>query len=323
MKAGFSRVGFILAAAGSAVGLGNIWKFPYVTGENGGGAFVLMYLISIAFIGLSIFIAESYIGKESKANAATSYQIVSKSQNKSWRWAGFQIFAGIIILSFYAFIIGWIIDYLIISVTGLPTTIKEAEDTFTNLIKQKIGTQIVFHTVVVATMIFIALKGIKDGIEKLNLILMPLLALILFGLLIYSFSLNSFNQAIEFMFMPDWSKVNVDSILAAIGQAFFTLSLGMGIIITYSASMGKETNLIKSSVFVAIADTAVALVAGIIIFSFLFEAGAQSTEGPGLVFISLPLIFGGWGVFGQIIAISFFLALLFAGITSAVSLLEP
>ncbi len=319
----FSRIGFILAAAGSAVGLGNIWKFPYVTGENGGGAFVILYLIAIAFIGLSIFIAESYIGKESKANAASGYQILSKSQNKNWRWGGFQIFAGIIILSFYAFIIGWIIDYLIISFTGLPSTIKEAEDTFTNLITNEIGTQILFHTIVVATMIFIALKGIKKGIERLNLILMPLLALILFGLLMYAMTLDSFGKAIDFMFMPDWSKITVDSILAAVGQAFFTLSLGMGIIITYSASMGKDTNFVKSSVFVAIVDTAVALIAGIIIFSFLFAAGAKSTAGPGLVFISLPLIFAGWGVFGQVIAVAFFCALLFAGITSAVSLLEP
>ena len=323
MKTGFSKVGFILAAAGSAVGLGNIWKFPYVTGENGGGAFVLIYLLAIALIGLTIFIAESYIGRESRANAASGYQVVSKSQSKHWGWAGFQIFAGIIILSFYAFIIGWIIDYIIISVTGLPSTIKEAEATFTNLITNEIGTQIFFHTVVVATMIFIALKGVKDGIEKLNLILMPLLALILCGLLIYSFTLDSFGQALAFMFSPDWSKITVDSILAAVGQAFFTLSLGMGIIITYSASMDKDANFIKSSVFVAIVDTSVALIAGLIIFSFLFAAGAKSTAGPGLVFISLPLIFSGWGVFGQVIAIAFFCALLFAGITSAVSLLEP
>lgn len=133
----------------------------------------------------------------------------------------------IIILSFYVFIIGCIIDYLIISITGLPSTIKEAKDTFTNLITHKIGTQILFHTIVVANMTFIKLKGIKDGIEKLNLILMPLLAIILFGLLIYATTLDSFGKAIDFMFMPDWSKVTVDSLLAAVGQIFFTLSLGM------------------------------------------------------------------------------------------------
>lgn len=319
----FSRVGFILAAAGSAVGLGNIWKFPYVTGEFGGGAFVLIYLIAIATIGLTIFIAESFIGKEARTNAAAAYQEVSSSKKSTWRWAGFQIFAGIIILSFYTFIIGWILHYIVISVTGLPTEIKQAETMFTTLITKEIGTQILFHTIVTLTMVYIVLKGVKKGIEKLNLILMPLLAVILFGLLMYSFTLDSFSKAIEFMFMPDWSKIGVDAVLAAVGQAFFTLSLGMGIIITYSASMAKDANFVKSSVMVAIVDTSVALIAGIIIFSFLFSAGAESSAGPGLVFISLPLIFGTWGVFGQIVALAFFLALLFAGITSAVSLLEP
>lgn len=319
----FSRIGFILAAAGSAVGLGNIWKFPYVTGENGGGAFVLIYLIAIALIGLTIFIAESYIGKESRTNAAHAYQLVSKSQKRSWRWAGFQIFTGIVILSFYAFIIGWILNYILLSFTGFPTDIKEAENVFTNLISVEIGKQVLFHTIVTITIIFIILRGVKEGIEKLNLILMPLLGLILIGLLLYSLTLDSFTQAVEFMFMPDWSKINENAILAAVGQAFFTLSLGMGIIITYSASMGKETNFVKSSVMVALVDTSVAIIAGIIIFSFLFSAGAKSTAGPGLVFISLPLIFSTWGVFGQIVGCAFFIALLFAGITSAVSLLEP
>ncbi len=323
MKTGFSRIGFVLAAAGSAVGLGNIWRFPYVTGEHGGGVFVFLYLISIALIGLTVFIAESYIGKESRTNAAASYQVTSATNNKNWRWAGFQIFAGIVILSFYAFIIGWIINYILISFTGLPSSIKDAQDTFTNLITYEIGTQILFHTIVIAIIVYIGLKGIKEGIEKANLILMPLLAVILIGLLIYSTTLDSFGKAISFMFMPDWSKFNVDSVLAAVGQAFYTLSVGMGIIITYSASMAKDANIVRSSIYVAIVDTLVALMAGVIIFSFLFSAGAESAAGPGLVFISLPLIFGGWGIFGQIIAISFFCALLFAGITSAVSLLEP
>ncbi len=319
----FSRIGFILAAAGSAVGLGNIWRFPYVTGEHGGGVFVFLYLMAIALIGLTVFIAESYIGKESRTNAAESYQVISTTNNKNWRWAGFQIFAGVVILSFYAFIIGWIINYIIVSFTGLPANIKEAQDTFTNLITYEIGTQILFFTIVIAIIVYIGLKGIKKGIEKANLILMPLLAVILMGLLIYSITLDSFGKAISFMFMPDWSKFNIDSVLAAVGQAFYTLSVGMGIIITYSASMSKDANIVKSSIYVAMVDTLVALIAGVIIFSFLFSAGAESAAGPGLVFISLPLIFGSWGIFGQIIAVAFFFALLFAGITSAVSLLEP
>ena len=323
MKTGFSRIGFVLAAAGSAVGLGNIWRFPYITGEHGGGVFVFLYLISIALIGLTVFIAESYMGKESRTNAAESYQVISTTNNKNWRWAGFQIFAGIVILSFYAFIIGWIINYIVVSFTGLPSSIKEAQDTFTNLITYEIGTQILFFTIVIAIIVYIGLKGIKRGIERANLILMPLLAVILIGLLIYATTLDSFGKAISFMFMPDWSKFNIDSVLAAVGQAFYTLSVGMGIVITYSASMAKDANIVKSSIYVAIVDTLVALIAGIIIFSFLFSAGAESAAGPGLVFISLPLIFGAWGIFGQVIAVAFFFALLFAGITSAVSLLEP
>ena len=323
MKTGFSRIGFVLAAAGSAVGLGNIWRFPYMTGEHGGGVFVFLYSISIALIGLTVFIAESYMGKESRTNAAESYQVISTTNNKNWRWAGFQIFAGIVILSFYAFIIGWIINYIVVSFTGLPSSIKEAQDTFTNLITYEIGTQILFFTIVIAIIVYIGLKGIKRGIERANLILMPLLAVILIGLLIYATTLDSFGKAINFMFMPDWSKFNIDSVLAAVGQAFYTLSVGMGIVITYSASMAKDANIVKSSIYVAIVDTLVALIAGIIIFSFLFSAGAESAAGPGLVFISLPLIFGAWGIFGQVIAVAFFFALLFAGITSAVSLLEP
>ncbi|RXJ70084.1 sodium-dependent transporter [Halarcobacter ebronensis] len=319
----FSRIGFILAAAGSAVGLGNIWKFPYITGEYGGGAFVLIYLIAVSLIGLTIFIAESYIGKEARVNAADAYQIVSKSKNSSWKFAGFQIVTGIVILSFYAFIIGWILNYILISFTGFPNDIQKAENLFNNLVTKEIGKQILFHTIVTLTVAYIIVKGVKEGIEKLNLILMPLLGLILFGLLIYSFTLDSFSKALEFMFMPNWDKVNENSILAAVGQAFFTLSLGMAIVITYSASMDKKTNFVKSSIMVAVVDTAVALVAGIIIFAFLFSAGAKSTAGPGLVFISLPLIFSTWGIFGQIVGCAFFVALLFAGITSAISLLEP
>lgn len=319
----FSRIGFILAAAGSAVGLGNIWKFPYVTGEFGGGAFVIIYLIAIILIGLTVFIAESYIGQKAGTNSAAAFQDVSKTNNPRWRIAGFMIFTGLVILSFYSVIIGWILNYIILSFDALPNNLKLAEETFTNLVTKDIGIQIVFHTIVTFTIAYIILKGVKDGIEKINLILMPLLALIMIGLLMYSFTLDSFSQAINFMFMPDWSKIDGHAVLAAVGQAFFTLSIGMGIIVTYSASMPKGANFVKSSILIAIVDTSIALIAGVIIFSFLFAAGAKSSAGPGLVFISLPLIFSGWGVLGQVVAIAFFVALVFAGITSAISLLEP
>ena len=319
----FSRIGFILAAAGSAVGLGNIWKFPYITGEYGGGAFVIIYLLCILFIGLTVFIAESLIGQNAQANVATSFVDTSKSKNPKWKFVIFIVFSALVILSFYSVVLGWILKYIYISFSTLPVGTQAATETFNNLVSKDIFSQIVLHTIISVTVIWIVLKGIKDGIEKLNLILMPLLAIILFGLFIYSLSLNSFSKSVEFMFYADWSKINSDAFLAALGQAFFTLSLGIGTIITYAASLPKDVNIVKSSIFVAMFDTVIALIAGVIIFSFLFEAGAQSTAGPGLVFISLPVIFEQWGTLGNVISVSFFIALLFAGITSAVSMIEP
>lgn len=319
----FSRIGFILAAAGSAVGLGNIWKFPYITGEYGGGAFVLVYLLAILFIGLTVFLAEAVIGQNAQANVATSFIKTSKSKNESWKIAGFMIFTGLIILSFYSVVLGWILSYVFSSFGTLPTDAKTAGQAFETLITKDLGTQLIYHTLIAGTVVYIVLKGIKEGIEKINLILMPLLGLILAGLLIYAITLDSFGQAVSFMFSADWSKIDSHALLAALGQAFFTLSLGVGTILTYSASLPKEANFVKASVMVAIVDTTIAIVAGLIIFSFLFEAGAESAAGPGLVFISLPVIFSGWGILGQVIAISFFVALVFAGITSAVSMIEP
>lgn len=319
----FSHIGFIFAAAGSAVGLGNIWKFPYITGEYGGGAFVLVYLLCIVFIGLVVFIAESYLGQSSEANVSSTFVKMSQSKNSSWKYAGFMVFAGLVILAFYSVVLGWILNYIIISFGNLPIGANEALNNFTTLISEKIGLQILLHTIVAFITIFIVLRGVKEGIEKINLILMPLLGVILFGLLAYALSLDSFSRAVEFMFSPDWSKIDENALLAALGQAFFTLSLGIGTIMTYSASLPKKDNFVKSSLYVALVDTVIAIVAGLIIFSFLFAAGAKSSAGPGLVFISLPVIFEQWGTLGNIIAIAFFSALLFAGITSAVSMIEP
>jgi len=323
MKSKFSRLGFILAAAGSVVGLGNIWKFPYLTGEYGGGAFVIVYLMAILVIGLTVFIAEAVIGQNAQSNVATAFSQTSKSKNFNWEFAALMIFTGLIILSFYSVVLGWILNYVFTSFQTLPTSHKIATENFTNLITNEIFLQVICHTIIAATVIYIVLKGVKEGIEKLNIILMPLLTIILFGLLFYAVTLDSFTQAVQFMFVADWSKINANALLAALGHAFFTLSLGFGAIITYSASLPKDANFIKSSVIVAIMDTTIAIIAGLIIFTFIFTAGAKSGAGPGLVFISLPVIFAEWGILGNIIAISFFVALLFAGITSSVSMVEP
>lgn len=319
----FSRIGFIFAAAGSAVGLGNIWKFPYITGEYGGGAFVLVYLLCIVFIGLVVFIAESYLGQASEANVSSTFIKMSKTKNPNWKYAGFMVFAGLFILAFYSVVLGWILNYIIVSFGNLPNSAQAAGNSFNTLISEKIGLQILLHSIVALITIFIVLKGVKDGIEKINLILMPLLGVIMFGLLAYALTLDSFSKSIEFMFRADWSKIDENALLAALGQAFFTLSLGIGTIMTYSASLPQKNNFVKSSLYVAIVDTTIAIVAGLIIFSFLFAAGAKSSAGPGLVFISLPVIFEQWGTLGNIIAVAFFSALLFAGITSAVSMIEP
>lgn len=319
----FSRIGFILAAAGSAVGLGNIWKFPYMTGENGGGAFVLIYLLTITFIGLSLFIAEVILGKASRNDVVSTFEQLAPQNGYLWKYAGFMIITGVVILSFYTVVIGWIIKYIVISITSLPTSVKEAGDTFGSMVTTDATSQFVYFNIAFFITIFIVTRGIKQGIEKINLILMPLLIVILISLFFYAMTLDGFSQAISFLFFPDWSKVTDMTVLKAVGHAFFTLSLGMGTIMTYAASLPKEANVLKASASVAIIDTLIALVAGTVIFSFLFNSGAEPAAGPGLVFISLPPVFAEFGGLGTLFSVAFFVALGFAGITSAVSVVEP
>ena len=319
----FSRIGFILAAAGSAVGLGNIWKFPYMTGENGGGAFVLIYLLTITLIGLSLFIAEVLLGKASRNDSVSTFETLAPKNGHIWKYAGFIIFAGTLILSFYLIVIGWIIKYVYISATSLPTTVKEAGSAFGGMVTTDVFGQFIFFNVAFFLTIFIVARGVKQGIEKVNLILMPLLVIILIALFLYATTLSGFVEALSFLFLPDWSEVTSTTILKAVGHAFFTLSLGVGTIMTYSASLSNDTNIVKASISVAVIDTVIALIAGVVIFSFLFTGGAEAAGGPGLVFISLPPIFSEFGVLGNIFSFAFFVALGFAGITSAVSLMEP
>lgn len=319
----FSRFGFILAAVGSAVGLGNIWKFPYVTGEYGGGAFVLVYLITALFIGVFVLISELLIGKLGRSDAVSMFENLAIKNKKFWKLTGFVIIVPLIILSYYSVVIGWIFHYIALSFQALPSTVEESKDIFMTLLTTDVKTQLFYHTLVFVLVMGIILRGVKDGIEKINKILMPLLAVILTILFIYSISVESFSKALHFMFDPDFSKLTSTAVIVAIGQAFYTLSLGMGIIITYAASLPKETNIVKSSLLITIIDTMVAVVAGLIIFTLLFDKGAESTKGAGLVFISLPSVFYEFGDMGSILAILFFIAIAFAGVTSAISMLEP
>ena len=321
----FSRFGFILATVGSAVGLGNIWKFPYITGEYGGGAFVLVYILTILLIGFSLLVAEMFLGYLGKSDAVTTFeQIGIKNSKPSLKYAGFMIFNGIIIMTFYSVVIGWILFYIYHSLnSGLPHSVSVAENNFNNLIGNKIWIQIGFHTLATLIILHFVNGGIKQGIEKLNNTLMPLLFLILTGLLIYSFSFNSFSQAFTFLFEPHWEKLNSEAFIRAVGHSFFTLSLGMGTILTYSASVPKDINITKSALLVMFFDTLIALIAGLIIFTLLFQFGEEPSKGPGLVFISMPVIFYHLGTTGIIFSTLFLFSLAMAGLTSAVSLVEP
>ena len=319
----FGRLGFILAATGSAVGLGNIWKFPYITGEYGGGAFVLIYMVTVLLIGVSIMIAEMLIGYMGRLNTVSSFEKLAPKNKNLWKLAGFQAVTGLFIMTFYSVVIGWIFHYIFISMTQLPGTVKEAEQTFTVMLQSSFWTQLFYHTLAFGVIVYVVSRGIKGGIEKLNLILMPSLIIIILGMFFYAMTLDSFSKSLAFMFVFDFSKIDSNSFVVAVGHAFFTLSLGMGAIMTYSASLPKNANIISSTLWIVFLDTAIAMVAGLMLFTFLYEYGAGPSQGVGLAFISLPAAFYEMGILGNFFAVLFFIALAFAGLTSAVSLTEP
>ncbi|WP_345993249.1 sodium-dependent transporter [Sulfurimonas sp. HSL-1716] len=319
----FSRIGFIMAAAGSAVGLGNIWKFPYITGEYGGGAFVLIYLVTVLLIGFSIMIAEMLIGYLGRADTVSSFENLAPTRKHLWKFGGFQSLAGLFVMIYYSVVIGWIFHYIVSALFGLPSSVDEAKTVFSTMLHSDFKTQLFYHTLSFLIVTFVIARGIKGGIEKLNMVLMPMLFIIVGVMFLYATTLDGFHKAVEFMFKPDFSKINSTAFVTAVGHAFFTLSLGMGSIMTYSASLEKNANLVKSSIIVVILDTAIALFAGLMLFTFLYEYGGQPSSGPGLVFISLPSVFYQMGMLGNIFAVMFFVSLAFAGLTSAVSLVEP
>jgi len=319
----FTRIGFILAAAGSAVGLGNIWKFPYITGENGGGVFVMVYLLTVIFIGMSIFIAEVVLGSTVNKDSVTTIETLAPEGKKYWKYSGFTFVTGVIILSFYSIVVGWILNYIVIAATSLPSSVSEAETVFLGLLKEDITSQLFYYTIAFIIIAYTISKGIKKGIERLNNILMPALLIILLFMFFYSMTLDGFQQAVEFMFYPNFEKFHPSSIIIAVGHAFFTLSVGMATIMAYSASLGKGVNIVKASITIVTLDTLIAIISGLIIFAIVYSAGQEPSKGPGLVFSTLPAIFYEMGSMGNIMAIAFFIALAFASITSAVSVLEP
>lgn len=318
-----SRMGFIFAAAGSAVGLGNIWKFPYITGENGGGVFVLIYLVCIIAVGIPIMVAELLLGQGSKQSPVGAFEHFHK-KGSSWGLVGWLgVASGFVILSYYSVVAGWAMHYVKLSLQGFTNLDTETiGNTFSGLYGS--ATQNMFwHTVFMSVTIMVVIGGVKKGIEKTCNILMPLLFLLLLFLVGRAVFLpnDGFMKAVDFIFMPHFEKLTPHGILEALGHAFFTLSLGMGAMLTYGSYLKSRKEVLKSSIAVSLLDTVIALLACLMIFPVIFAFGYEAEAGPGLVFKTIPIVFSQIAG-GQILSVFFFLLLTFAALSSAISLLE-
>ncbi|MCK5135782.1 MAG: sodium-dependent transporter [Bacteroidales bacterium] len=330
-----SKFGVIAAAAGSAIGLGNIWRFPYVAGENGGGAFLLIYLLFVAAIGIPVMMSEFVIGRSAQLNPVGAFKKIAPG--KKWHLIGILgVVSAFIILAFYTVVAGWTLEYLVQSVKwmllsnkiGFSEMDNEAvRGFFSNHYEtfvSGIWRPIIWFVVMMFFTGYIVISGVKNGIEKYAKILMPILLVLLLILVIRSVTLDGARDGLVFLFKPDFSTIKeapVKIIIEALGQAFFSLSIGMGTLITYGSYIRKKENLANTAVSVAVADTFIAVIAGVAIFPAVFAFGIDPGEGPELVYITLPVIFQSMAG-GLIWAFMFFLLLCFAAITSTISVLE-
>lgn len=317
---------FIMAAVGSAVGLGNLWKFPYITGEYGGGAFVLVYLLCIVLLGIPVLFSEFVLGRHGKANPVQAMANVARENNASRAWGllGFNgVLAGLLILSFYSVIAGWALYFLIESVKGsfVDSNAAQIELLFSGLLSSP-GELMFWHTLFALATVYIVAKGVKSGIEKAINFLMPGLLFILLILLGYATTTGFLGQSFHFLFDADFSKLTWEAVLVALGHAFFTLSIGMGAMMVYASYVPQENSIVKAGLWIALADTAIALIAGLVIFAIVFANDLAPGSGPGLLFQTLPIAFGdmtgGW-LFGSL----FFALVVMAALSSSISLIEP
>ncbi len=318
---------FILAVAGSAVGLGNIWKFPYITGENGGGAFVVVYLVCIAAIGLPVMIAEIMLGRRGRRSPVRSMVELAKESSRSHHWGllgVMMMLAAFLILSFYSVIAGWAIPYIGHAVSGgfSGASAKQVGGIFEGLLASP-GQLLLWHSIFMALTVGVSASGVKGGIERAVTILMPSLFVLLIVLIVYNLAVDaeSFAMALGFLFVPDFSKLTAEAVLTAIGHAFFTLSIAGGAVFAYGSYLDGGTSIARTSFAIAIIDTLVALMAGLAIFPIVFAHGLEPGAGPGLVFVTLPIAFGKMPA-GQIIGALFFAMLVVAAWTSSISMLE-
>jgi NSS family neurotransmitter:Na+ symporter len=321
-----SRMAFVLAASGSAIGLGNIWKFPYLAGDNGGGAFVLVYLLCVVAIGIPIMMAETMLGRRGRQSPINTMLTLAEEAKASpnWHYAGWLgVIAAFLILSYYSVIAGWSMAY-ILKINSAMFEHIDAHNASRLFVEFKSSPVFVgiWHTVFMAATTIIVSHGVSGGLERTTRYMMPALLIMLIALDVYAMNSGGFSQGIGFLFNPDFSKLTGAGVLAAMGQAFFSLGLGMGSIMVYGSYLPAHVSIARSTLFVATADTAVALMAGLAIFPLVFANGLEPTMGPGLIFQTLPIAFGqmpgGW-LFGML----FFILVFFAAITSSVALIEP
>lgn len=327
-----NNFGFVMAAAGAAVGLGNIWRFPYTCGENGGGAFIMVYLLCVFFIGMPVLVSELAIGRASGHGGAQAFSALVKNNKKLWYAVGLLgIFVGFLITSYYTIIAGWTLEYLWDAVTGLITNnMSSTSPEFFKEFMASDSRQIFWHLIFTVITVGILMGGVSGGIEKVAEILMPILLFILVALAIYGLMLESnmaeaageTTKALKFLFQPDWSKFTDKSIFEALGQAAFSLSIAVGTMVAYGSYLDKKENLTFLGPIVVCMDTAVGLLGGIVIFPIVFAFGLNPSAGTGLIFETLPNLFSQVPG-GNILAPSFYLLLFFAALTSSVSLLEP
>lgn len=317
-----SKIGFILAAAGSAVGLGNVWKFPYITGENGGGLFVIIYLICIVFVGLPIMIGEVMLGRMTQRSPVGAFRKLD-GEKSLWQGVGWLgVLSGFVILSYYSVVAGWALEYVVIAAKGEMSSGNPAlmSERFGEVAGDGPGATL-WHVAFMALTIAIVIGGVQKGVEIAARVLMPLLLLMFLALLVYATTLDGFGEGFNFVFGFHTDKLGAGSILEALGHSFFTLSVGMGAMLTYGSYLRKDDDIIGASVAITIIDTLVAIMACLVLFPITFTYGMEPEAGPSLVFTNIPMAFA--QIPGSTIwALIFFLLLVFAALTSAISLLE-
>ena len=321
-----SRTLFILAAVGSAVGLGNIWRFPYITGENGGGAFVVVYLICIAAVGIPVMMAEVMLGRQGRQSPINTMRALARQSGagRGWSLVGWMgALGGFLILSYYSVVAGWALYYVYLLASGTFVGVDGAAagaafDAFLANPSLLVG----FHTLFMAMTIVIVGGGVVAGLERAIRWFMPLLFALLAVLLVYGATSGGFGAAFDFMFNWNWEKLTAEGVLEALGHAFFTLSVGMGSIMAYGSYMPNKASIPSAVMMIGAADTLVAIAAGLAIFSIVFANGLEPGQGPGLLFVTVPLAFGNMAL-GVLFGTLFFVLVTFAALTSAISLIEP